>query len=314
MIYKRLSPARINLEDDRFRTSYFPDLSRLILSIKKAGLMSPPLVREEKKRYVLVTGWKRVLACRKLRLARISVLVTEERDDLHLFLSGFYDNLAAREIPLLEKAEIARKLLGFGLDRNELLGVYFPILSLPATAAHLEALLGLAEADAALKKFVRDRDAPLPVVQALLRFGPAGRKCLLPLLRPLGQNKQKEILENSWEICRRDSVSVRHILSDNEARRALVSRKLSPLQKAERIRGFLRRKRFPRLSSREEEFNSALRKIRCPPGLAIRPSPYFEDEKISASFWFKDEGEFRAGVKKLEEIAGNKDLAGLFKR
>jgi ParB family chromosome partitioning protein len=314
MTYERLSLAGINLEDDRFRTSYFPDLSRLILSIKKVGLISPPLVRPGKKGYVLVTGWKRVLACRKLRLAEISVLVTEEEDDLQVFLRGFYDNLAAREIPFLEKAEIACKLRSFGVDRTELLKVYLPLLSLPATVAHLEALLGLAEADAALKKFVREKEVPLPVVQALLRFSPAGRKPLFPLLRPLGQNKQREILGNSWEICRRDNVSVRDILSDDEARRALVSKKLSPLQKAERIRGFLRRKRFPHLSFREKEFNSALRKIRCPPGLAIRPSPCFEDERISASFWFKDEREFRAGVKRLGEIAGNKDLAGLFKR
>jgi len=99
--------------------------------------LSPPLVRRGEKRHVLVSGWKRVLACRALGLAAINALVTEEKNDLRLFLRAFYENLAAREISLIEKAEIGRKLLGFGVDRKTILRSYFPLLSLPATAEHL---------------------------------------------------------------------------------------------------------------------------------------------------------------------------------
>jgi len=314
MRYETLPLAKINLKDERFRTSYHPDLDRLILSVKKVGLLSPPLVCQGDKGFTLVSGWKRVLACREIGLSSINVLMTKEKDDLNLFLAAFHENLATREITLVEKAEIMRKLLGFGVGKKTLLRSYLSLLALPVTAAHLEALLGLSKAEAAVKDFVREKDLPLPIVQSLLRFTGVEQRLLLPLLRPLGQNKQREILEDLREIGRRDDVSLQEILNDKEIRQALDSPKLSPIQKAEKIRLSLKRMRYPRLSSCEEAFDFALRKIRWPKEIAIRPSPYFEDEDISVSFRFKNEKEFKACAKKLQEMAEKEDFSRLFRR
>jgi ParB-like chromosome segregation protein Spo0J len=314
MTYEHITVRKIDLRDERFRTSYHFSLDRLILSIKKAGLLSPPLVRRGEKGFVLVSGWKRALACRTIGLTSINVLVTEEKNDLHLFLGAFYENLATREISLVEKAEIGRKLLGLGVDRKTLLGCYLPLLSFPATAEHLEVLLALSRAALAVREFVWEKDVPLPVVQSLLRFAPIEQKVLLPLLRPLGQNKQRELLEDAWDICRRDNVTVRKLLNEAEARQALASPKLSPQQKAEKIRLRLKRKRYPRLSSFEDSFDSVRRRTRWPKDIAIQPSPYFESEDFSVSFRFKNEKEFKACVEKLQEIGGKKEFSGLFKR
>jgi len=314
MKYETLSLAKINLEDERFRTSFHPDLDRLILSIKKVGLLSPPLVCRGDKGFILVSGWKRVLACRDLGLPAIGALVTGEKNGLRLFLLGLYENLATREIGLAEKAEVLSKLLKFGVEKKTLLRSYLPLLSLPATAAHLEVLLDLSKADNGVKEFVGEKELPLPLVQSLLQFMPVEQKLVLPLLRPLGQNKQKEIVEDFWEISRRDDVSVQKVLGETEMRQALGSPKLSPLEKAEKIRSILRRKRYPQLSSWQEAFASTLRKVRWPKSIAIQPSPYFEGEDISVSFRFKNEEEFKAGLKKLQEVSGKQEFSRLFKR
>jgi ParB family chromosome partitioning protein len=314
MKYETLSLAQINLEDERFRTSFHPDLSRLILSIKKVGLLSPPLVCRGPQGFVLVSGWKRVLACRELGLPEIGAFVTEKKDDLRLFLLGLYENLAAREIGTAEKAEVVSKLLKFGVDKKALLRNYLPLLSLPATAAHLEVLLGLSRADRAVREFVEKKELPLALVQSLLQFKPVEQNLLLPLLRPLGQNKQKEIIEGFWEISRRDDVSLQKVLRETEIRQALGSPRLSALQKAEKVRSILRRKRYPQLSSWQEAFASTLRRVRWPRSVAIQPSPYFEGEDISVSFRFKNEAEFKAGLKKLEEVSEKREFSQLFKR
>jgi len=306
--------CKIDLKDERFRTSYHFNLDRLILSIRKAGLVSPPLVRRGKKRHVLVSGWKRVLACRALGLTSINVLVTEDKNDLRLFLRALYENLATREISLVEKAEIGRKLMGFGVDRTTLLRIYLPLLSLPATSEHLEILLALCGAGRAVKEFIWEKDVPLPVVQSLLRFAPVDRKALLPLLRPLGQNKQKELLDDVWEISRRDNITVRKLLIDVGAPETLASSKLSPQQKAEKIRRILKRKRYPRLSSYEDAFDSVRRKLRWPKDIALLPSPYFEDEDLFASFRFKNKKEFSNKLAKLQEMGSKKEFSGLFNR
>jgi ParB family chromosome partitioning protein len=314
MKYETLSLAKINLADERFRTSFHPDLSRLILSIKKVGLLSPPLVCRGAQGFVLVSGWKRVLACRELGLSAIGALVTEKKDDLRLFLLGLYENLATREIGTAEKAEIVSKLLKFGVDKKALLRDYLQLLSLPATAAHLEVLLGLSRADTTVREFIEKKELPLALVQSLLRFKPVEQNLLLPLLRPLGQNKQKEIIEGFREISRRDEVSLQEVLRGTEMRQALGSGNLSPLQKAEKVRSILRRKRYPELSSWQEAFASTLRRVRWPRSMAIQPSPYFEGEDISVSFRFRNEAEFKAGLKKLEEASEKREFSQLFKR
>jgi ParB family chromosome partitioning protein len=246
-------------------------------------------------------------------LRSINVLVTEDTDDLRLFLMAFYENLATREISLVEKAEIVKKLLGFGVAKKTLLRSYLPLLSLPATGEHLDILLALSGAAATVKEFVQEKNMALPLVQSLLRFACLEQKLLLPLLRPLGQNKQREILEDLWEMSRRDGVSLRKILGGAGARQILGSPKLSPRQKAEKIRLCLRRKRYPRLSSWQDTFDSVVRRIRWPKEIAIQPSPYFEGEDISVSFRVKNREDFKAGAKKLQEMAEKDDISQLFR-
>ena len=165
-----------------------------------------------------------------------------------------------------------------------------------------------------MREFVWEKDVPLPVVQSLLRFAPVGQKALLPLLRPLGQNKQKELLEDVWEICRRDNIAVRNLLNEVEAPKVLASPKLAPQQKAEKIRLTLKRKRYPRLSSCEDAFDSLRRRLRWPKDIAVQPSAYFEDEDFSASFRFKNKKEFNDCLAKLQEMGRKKEFSGLFKR
>jgi len=106
---------KISLEDERFRTSYHFSLEKLKLSIKEIGLLHPPLVTRRDNRFILVSGWKRVLACHELSLSSIPVYVIEEKDELQTFLIAFYENLAAREFGLLEKAEDSSDLIPSGL-------------------------------------------------------------------------------------------------------------------------------------------------------------------------------------------------------
>jgi len=314
MTYTQIAIRKINLRDERFRTSYHFNLGRLFMSIRKAGLMSPPLVRRHEKRFVLVSGWKRVLACRALDFTSIDVLVTEEKNDLRLFLRALHENMATREISLVEKAEIGRKLLGFGMERKTLLRSYLPLLTLPSTAGHLEVLLALSRAALAVREFVWEKAVPLPIVQSFFRFSPLEQKALLPLLRPLGQNKQKELLDDIWEICRRDNITVRKLLNEAEAPKILASPKLAPQQKAEKIRQILKRKKYPKLSSCEDAFDSIRQRLRWPKDIAVQPSPYFEGEDFSASFQFKNKKEFNDRLAKLQEIGRSKEFCRLFRR
>lgn len=312
MRYETVSIEKINFRDERFRTSYHSSLDRLILSIKKVGLVSPPLVRRGKKGFVVITGWKRILACRELRLRSLNVLVTEEPNDLDLFLAGVHENLAAREIGLVEKSVILGKLVKFGQDEKSLFRVCLPLLCLPATRSALDLLLALSKAEKEAQVFVQDKGLPFVLVQSLLQFRPEERRLLFPLLRPLGQNKQKEMLEDLHEVSRRDDVGVVEILKDRNIQRILRGDKLSSVQKAEGIRSRIREKRYPRWRGTLESFSATLKALRWPKEIAIQPSPFFEDENFSVSFRFQDREQFNACVSRLQQLGEREGLSGLF--
>jgi len=310
---KNLPLKEIFLEDERFRISYYFSLEKLILSLQKVGLLHPPLVVLQDKSFILVSGWKRVLACIKLGLSSLPVFVIEEKDELKAFLAAFYENLATREFSLLEKAEILSRLKRFGEDEKKIVQHYLPLLDIPSTLSNLESYLAFSQLESEVKRIIHQKNMPFSSVKLFAGFTPQERKSLLPLLLPSGQNKMKGILEDLKEISRRNDIPAKKILSSKEILDIMGSEKLSPLQKADKIRLILMKKRYPALSSRKESFDSLLKKLRLPKNIMVKPSPFFEEENFSVNFSFGNRKELKTNLVKLQELAAKQEFADIFK-
>jgi ParB family chromosome partitioning protein len=310
---EKIPTEKIYLKDERFRISYYFTLEQMIHSLRKIGLINPPLVTTRDGHYVLVSGWKRVLASIELSLSTIAVTVNEDEDDLKIFLRAFYENLATRDLSLAEKAEIVHKLKRFGAKKEHIIKKYLPLLEIPAGAFHHDMLLAVAQFEPELKAAIHEKNIPFSSLQLLSEFKPEARKIVFPLLMPLSQNKQKEILEDLQEISLRENISAVEILNSDEIRNILVSKKISLVQKADRIRALLRRKRFPNLSSWEESFDSSLKKMRWPKEIGVKHTPFFEDANISVTFNFKNKQEFEGNLSMLKDMASKKEFSQLFR-
>jgi len=282
-------------------------------SLREIGLINPPLVTIRNDRFILVTGWKRVLACLKLSFPFVPVRVSEEKDDLQNFLIAIHENLATRDFSLVEKAEIIRRLMTFGVKSSRVMSDYLPLLDVPAAFSFYEKYLALAELESDLKKVIHEKDIPFSVLQIFLELKPGTRRLVMPILMPLGQNKQKEILEDLQEISQRENITAEEILKSREILPIQSSDKLSPLQKADKIRVWLRKRRYPSFSSWEESFDLTLRKMRWPKEIALKHSPFFEDEDISVAFSFKNKKEFEESISKLKQLASQKEFSKLFR-
>jgi len=310
---ERIDLNEIFLKDERYRTSFHFSLEKLKLSLKETGLLHPPLVVFRSERFILVSGWKRILACAELSLSPIPVLITEEKDDLKTFLMAFYENLATREFSLLEKAEILTRLKRFGEDEKRITRDYMPLLDIPATLPNLDKYLAFSQLEPEVKKAVHEKNMSFSSVKPLVEFSSRERKQLLPLLLPLGQNKRRELLEDILEVSRKSDTAVHKILLSPEIKAVQESETLTPLQKADSIRLLSRKKRYPAFSSMQDSFESLLRKIDWPEEIAISPSPFFEEEDFTVRFTFRSEEQLMAGLLKLEELSARKDFSKIFK-
>lgn len=312
MKMKKIRLEAIDLEDDRFRTSYFLPLGRLTQSIQKVGLLSPPRLRAGIKGWVILAGWKRILACRELGLSTIPALVVTKGDDLSCFIEALEENLATREVSLLEKSIALSRLDGFGVPRERLIREFMPWLGLPATAAHLEIFLSLVSIEDETKRFVAEKNPLFSILEDLLRLKPAERKRVLPFLRPLGQNKQKELLSDLLSISRRENASVSRVLASVSATSGIACKDLTPLEKAEKLRAELRLRRYPRLSQARAAFAAARKSLTLPESILIEPDPTFEDPALTVSFRCRTSQELRECLARLEAVADKDCFVCLF--
>jgi len=312
MKIKILPLKDINFQDERFRISYYFSLEKLSLSIKEIGLIQPPLVSVLDKQFVLVTGWKRVLACRQLGLSALPCWIVTGSNPLRLFLMAFYENLTTREFSLLEKAEIIKKLKGFGEEERKIIRFYLPLLGLPAANYYFKIYLKFSDFEPEFKVFIHEKNMSFHCLELSANFDSWERKLLIPWLRVVGHNKQKEILEYLHEISVRDGLIAKHLLNSKEIKEIANSKNLSPLQKANKLRLFLRKKRYPKLHSLQLAFNSWLKKISWPKQVEIDHTPYFESDELKVNFKFKNKQEFKNNLLKLQKVVNQEKFSEIF--
>jgi ParB family chromosome partitioning protein len=302
----------IDAGDSRFRISFFYSLESLLLSIKRVGLLHPPLVTVRDGRLVLVSGWKRFLACKELKFPKLNVLVETNTDDLKIFLVALYENLGSREFTILEKAEIISKLKRFGEDPQNIIRQYLPLLMIPAAASAMDLYTAISDLDMDTKKTIHEKEMSLAAVQKLVEFKPEERRLIVPLLRPLSQNKQREILEALQEISGREGRSAGRILSAKNIEEILGAGNLSDLQKSEQVRSELKKRRYPMFSFWTNLFRVALKKIHWPREVDVEPSPFFEEDHVSFHFQARNGEELRSLIARIQAIAAREEVESIF--
>ncbi|MGD9346756.1 MAG: ParB N-terminal domain-containing protein [Candidatus Aminicenantes bacterium] len=306
----------IEFKDERFRISYAFEtfeLAPLIRSISEIGLIHPPVITYREQKAIIVTGWKRVLACRSCEMASITCSVFERQNDLEAFRLAVEENLASRPFTLLEKARILSRLMHLGLSEREIVNDHLSLLDIPQTPKYLDAYLQIAALDTETKAVIHSKNMTYPVVELLTEYSEEERRLLMPLLLSLGQNKQKDLLRNLLEISKRDRNPVKNILKGADIQKATKDQNFSALQKADTIRSLIYKQRYPTLAAWTEAFAFQKKNLEWPDGIKIEPSPFFEGEVFKVWFAFKDVEEFQTKLAQLNELVSDEKIARLLK-
>ena len=304
----------INLEDERFRFSYHFDIEKLLISIKKIGLISPLLiVKRDDSPYVIFSGWKRVSACLELSLKHVPAFFFEEEDDCRVFLLSLYENWAIRNFNILEKAEILLKLNDFIGDEKKIVKELFPFLDIPANLSYFDLYLKIALLDSTWKKFIFQKKIPLRSAHLLAEFTLEDRERLLPLVLALNVNKLKQFIEDLYEISQKTGDSLKTMFSTPEILSVFRSDNLSSLQKADKVRSLVRTKRYPTLTSWKKSFDTSIKKAQLSKEVDFNSNSFFEDGEFSVTFSIHDKKAFQKRLAKLQKLAADEDLFSLFK-
>ncbi|MFZ5517251.1 MAG: ParB/RepB/Spo0J family partition protein [Candidatus Zhuqueibacterota bacterium] len=314
-IQKIIRLDQIDWSDRSYIYAFEPPISEMIQSIRQIGLLNPPILEETMpETYRIVSGLRRIIALDHLGHHEFPAKIYSEAGpgpDLNLFLLNLYDNAAIRKFSIVEKAHILDRLTRlFQMTGQEIYERIFPLLELGRNPQVLTRYLKLVSADDSLKvALVADEISPDTVLQ-LLDLSLDDRKNVFQLFQQLkiGKNNQKEVLRLLIDISNRDEMPVSRIIDQPAFARIMTDEKLTLPVKANLVKESLKKLRYPRLSQAEMQFDLLKKKMKLPPTIRLSPPPYFEGDKFSVEFSFRNKSEFERALKILNSMAEEKEL------
>ena len=308
--FGRILVTDIASDNETFVVTYRPQMQPLLDSVARMGVLTPLHVRRANASapFQLVAGSKRLRATQQAGQATVPALIHEadELSEQQAFLLAVHDNLACRPFNAVEKARILRRLRhDFQYPDADLTEQFCPLLDLPPRADTLEAYCTLAILEDALQAATVENALPVDVAVWAGGLDTADRQAVLPVFAglQLGSNRAQECATYVDEICQRDACTAAALFERLGIPALLADPQRSGPQKREAVRHALRQARYPQLTAHEQRYREAVRRLRLPPAISLRPPPYFEKCQYQVSFSFSQRQELRQAAQCLLDAA-----------
>jgi len=309
---------RIDLSDRTYIFTFEPILSRMISSIQSIGILNPPILarKSDTPDYRIISGFKRVLSAIHLKHTEISAHVYDDLKgpNAEFFHIALHENLGTRILNPIEKSNIIKKLSDlFHIDQQEIISHYLPVLNLTPNLKVFHIYLALYDLEDNIKIAILEELISPETAFHLLNFTPDDRREMYELFMILkaGKNQQRELVRLLHDISVREKTSIEDIIHQKDLQTMILEPKFSPAFKLDRIKAFLKKKRYPIYSDAEEKFNRLSKDLHLPPEIIFSASPFFESDKYSIKIVFRNQQEFDERMEILNEIAKHEKLIDL---
>lgn len=304
---------RIDPHDERFRISPAGAVDALCDSIAAVGLLLPPLLRAEGERLSIVSGFRRVEACRRLGWRRLPARI-------HPTELGRYDaarravgeNATARPLDPIETGRALRLLESCappgGAPPRDLAA-----LGLPTSPVLIRRLTSLAALPESVQEGVREGSIALAVAFALLEAERGFAAAMADLLRPLraSLNRQREIIEMVDEIARREGIAPTALLEEPAFCAVLERPEADRNARTRALRQWLRRRRFPVLTAVERRFEEVRRRLDLDESLKLSAPAGFEGPGVVLQVTVADPADLERQRGRLNALFDHPEFRGL---
>ena len=304
-IYKHIELNSIDTEFTPFSFSYGFNISELVDSIQKVGLINPPILKKVKDGFVLVAGYKRILAVKELGWKKVwGLILSEDMPSFNCLLINFYDNISTRKLNEVEKAILISKLSNY-IKPEQIIKDYFSLLDLPQHMPTYRFYIWIAKS---LSNKVKDKLANGEISLKAIRIMYENEipqediEIYADFMSKLkfNFNKQLQLIEYTQDICRKEKITLKQLFGEKEIVNIIESKTLTNPDKVKKILDIFRKRNFPELSRAEDIFKKRVQRLNLPAGVELKAPPYFESPYYRLEISFRNGNELK---KKLIEIA-----------
>lgn len=267
----------IDLNDRTFLFSFPRRDIFLLESIKKFGVLQPPILTQTKdSKFQIISGEGRIWASYNLNLTSIPCIIIQNHNPKDLLIISLETNLS-RNLNLVEKAEFLKKALPY-FEKTELLNLLTK-LGLPSNYNHIKFLLKISNLSNEFKNLlIQDRLNPF-LVEFLEDFSEEEKKEFLEILEKLRLtfSEQREVLEKLLDYKKRTDLpqllpeELKEILKEENFNK----RKQQFFEKLQELY-------LPNFSAKRNLIQPLLKDLQKK-GLSLKYHPYFEKKEIEIS-------------------------------
>jgi ParB family chromosome partitioning protein len=298
---------RIHLEDKTFQVTTEAAIGALAASIDRLGVMHPPVLLADNSSYRVVCGFRRIAACKSLGLSSISARVLSPGTDILTCVQlAIAENSLQRPLNLIETSRALVLLSGVYPDPDDL-RLAAGVLGLPDNFSAIHKLRQLSGLAPEIQEGVLSNALSMAMALELGQMENSsgiGLSTLFGYLK-LGLNKQREILTMIQEIAFREYLPVKDVLNAPDLQQIMVHEKWDRSQKAVHLRQYLRRRRYPSITSVESDFDARVRAMDLESGMVLIPPRDFEGTTFSFHLNFNSLGQLQHRLSRLTEVSSS---------
>jgi hypothetical protein len=127
----------------------------------------------------------------------------------------------------------------------------------------------------------------------------------------LGLNRQREVLNLLEEIAGRDDLRVSELLNEPRIRAAVSDPNATPAQMGQALIDELKRRRYPKICRKTDEFETAVEQLALGGGIRFSPPKNFEAGNYTLSLFFSTLEEFADRHARLGALIGDPSFKAL---
>lgn len=278
----------------------------LVESIRRCGILHPPVVKEKSaSSYTIVSGKKRLLAA--LQSATMTTCdchkLTEKTEGIDIFAICLEEALLSRPLTPIERAIFFQKALT-RIDENRLAARFLPLMGASPSVYHIQRDLRLLELEEPLIIAIHEGILDDKVAFELGKLPFSDRLSLFEVIDTLhlSVGNQKKLAITCRELAARNNTTIASLLRNPAVDDILNHGEANIPQKTANLMKWLTSERFPRLSRAEKEFQHFVAGLALPAQARLDHSPSFEKDELVFSLSCTDKEAFLAVWRKIREL------------
>jgi hypothetical protein len=311
---QQVALVAVDFEDTTFLISANRKPHQLAQSIARLGLLQEPFLREHSGCLQIVSGFRRLEACRQLNWQTLPAkILPSSTGIIDVTRLSIIENVSQRPLNLVEQARCLGLLSEHCASDKSALARELSRLNLDAWWGMRTKLLAADQLHPELKTALQEDIIGLAVALDLGKWNPKAALQMVQIFKklPMGLNRQREMLTLVKEIALREARDKQGICEELQKECSQLPLEADRRAQVREIQAKLFARRFPRIVKAQKEFEAKIQKLDFGPGIWVIPPANFEARDYRLEIRFQSRDQLGKRLRRLQSATTHPDLENL---